>query len=221
MSLKSVMQMAPAVATSWAAFWSAAAATAAAVSSFLIWRIHRFNMLDAVRPELAIVGWTRTGLIEGPEGPDYVLFSTVRNVGRGLALNVSLSASGEADGKPLYCMSTQDVPVIPQGGQEVVNAQVELWWRNLPPKSQGTMMVQVLLACTDARDRWHEAAYNLLVLKDPGAVAAGPYVAPGVYGSRSTRTISGRRLRFRSWRQRVPERLRVVSSRVMRRFRSP
>jgi len=66
-----------------AATWSAIAASFSALSSFLIMLIHRRNLLESVRPELILDDWSRLAEGEGDTTHDVLVFTAVRNVGRG------------------------------------------------------------------------------------------------------------------------------------------
>ena len=78
--------------TSAPAIWSAIAATFSAIAAILILKIQRQNLLESVRPELVIGGWVRHE--RRSENPDYekISFETIKNVGRGPALHVTLAS---------------------------------------------------------------------------------------------------------------------------------
>ena len=63
--------------------WSAIAASAAAVSAFLLYRILRQELLESVRPQLVLTNWSRTTEGEGEQVHDVIEFKRIKNVGRG------------------------------------------------------------------------------------------------------------------------------------------
>jgi hypothetical protein len=67
--------------------WAAIAAGFSAFSSFLIMRIQRNNLIESVRPELVLIGWSRKPP-GGPGAHDTVSFMAIKNVGRGTAFNI-------------------------------------------------------------------------------------------------------------------------------------
>ncbi len=72
------------------AVWSAVAASLSAVSAFLMWRIQRCNFFEASRPELVLTGWRRQPNFEGGSSDETIFFDTVRNIGQGAAVGVSI-----------------------------------------------------------------------------------------------------------------------------------
>ena len=68
-----------------AAFWSAVAASFAALSSLLIFLVQRRTLLESARPELILDGWSRETVGQGEGQHEVIAFQTIRNVGRGTA----------------------------------------------------------------------------------------------------------------------------------------
>src|SRR5262245_14516654 len=95
-----------------AAFWSAVAASFSALSSFLIFCIHRRNLLESVRPELVLMGWTRGRRGQGETMHEFISFQTLKNVGRGMALRIVLNLSNHVTSPPTALLSTTGLPIL-------------------------------------------------------------------------------------------------------------
>ena len=76
------------------AFWSAVAATFAALSSLLLMLIHRRNLIESIRPELVLTGWTRSERGERDKNREAIRIATIKNVGRGAALEIRMNVIG-------------------------------------------------------------------------------------------------------------------------------
>jgi hypothetical protein len=73
------------------AIWSAVAASFAALAAFLSFLTQRRNLLESVRPEIVLDGWTRIS--------PGLRFTSIRNVGRGSALHIVIVMTGVAKGE--------------------------------------------------------------------------------------------------------------------------
>lgn len=94
-----------------AAIWSAIAALFAALSSFLIFRVQRKSLAIGTKPEIVLGQWQRT-IDETPDTKrDTVSFRTIKNVGRGTALQVVVNADFDTK-KPTHVMNTCSLPTL-------------------------------------------------------------------------------------------------------------
>ena len=104
---------------------SALAAILAAISSFLIWRFQRQNLLESVRPELVLTGWSRK---RSPgDRADIVQFSSIKNIGRGPALHVTLNASEISENRPVFIMSTARFPILARDEEISIAGDIRIW----------------------------------------------------------------------------------------------
>ena len=87
-----------------------------AFSSFMQFRINNNNRLDAIRPELVIEKWsTKT---DGSQ--DLITFLTIRNVGEGIALDVTANSIDFVESKQVKMFEYElehDHIVVPSGGE--------------------------------------------------------------------------------------------------------
>jgi hypothetical protein len=176
------------------ALWSAIAASFAALSSFLIMLIQRRNLLESVRPELVLTGWNRFARGNGDAAHEVISFQTIRNVGRGVALNIilNLEPSPFGDGPPTTVLSTSRLPLLAATEAADTNREIIVWWKNVKPDAQGHkfLPITVLILCWDARGMRHETRYKLLAVELLPNVGVADAIAPGIMlGSRTTATI--------------------------------
>ncbi len=162
------------------ALWSAVAASFSALASFLMVLIHRRNLLEASRPELVLTEWER--LPHSAGAPEKLHIATVRNVGRGVALNVSVRVLGDVSDPPTMIFSAHRVPVLAVGESTPVDFDLIMWWKNVPSAAHGHkyLLPRVCVSCVDARNVFHETTYSLLVVEQPETVGVTDAVAPGV-----------------------------------------
>lgn len=165
-----------------AAIWAAVAASFSALSSFLIMRIQRRTFVEAARPELVLSGWGRPPRVAVHQR-ETVTFATIRNVGKGPALNVVINAaSPEGESAPTYEMTTAMLPILAAGESQDVNAEIVLHWQNLraAPDGHKHLFVKVEILCWDARNLRHETSYTLVVAEHKATDLVPQPVAPGV-----------------------------------------
>ena len=176
-----------------AAIWSAIAASFAALSSFLILLIQRRNLLESVRPELVLTDWNRRVEGEGDAAHDRISFQTIRNVGRGAALHIHLSAAHMNENRPTAILSTVRLPILAADEASKVNGEIVVWWKNVNPDAQGRkhLSITVVILCWDSRGMRHETRYSLFAVESSENVVVTDPIAPGVMlGSRTTTTRS-------------------------------
>jgi hypothetical protein len=185
-----------------AATWSAIAATFAAISSLLIMLIQRRNLLKSVRPELVLLDWDRGPRGEGEGRHDVLTFKTIRNVGKGVALNVILNASQDVDNRPVFCLSTTRLPILAVNESRDLNAEMSIWWKNVKSHALGAKFLHISISIMhwDSRGMRHETKYTLFAREDAGGYCGNDSVAPGVMmGFRSTQTRPVWWLKLCSW----------------------
>jgi hypothetical protein len=175
-----------------AAIWSAVAASFAALSSFLIMLIQRRNLLESVRPELVLTGWTRR--VEGKEAAahEVIAFQTIKNVGRGAAFHIHLSAAHEVANRPTATLTTTRIPILATNEANDLNGQITVWWKNVPSDDQGfkNLAITILIYCWDSRGMRHETRYHLFAVDSLRNTVVADEIAPGVS---LTRRITVRR----------------------------
>jgi hypothetical protein len=189
-----------------AAFWSAIAASCAALSSFLTMLIQRRNLLESVRPELVIPVWDRREAENGDLAYEVVSFPTIKNVGRGVALHIHLQASHRVDNRPTVVLQSIRLPILAANEEIPVDGKIILWWENVEPNDRGFKHLSINLSifCVDARGMRHETRYDLLVVELGPSVGVTDEIAPGVMlASRTTITRSMRWLRLKVNTKRV------------------
>ena len=86
--------------------WSAVAASFAALSAVLMVFIQHRNLVESARPELVLAGWSRK-VGQGEGAHDVIAFQTIRNVGRGPALHLSLNAHHMTDNRSTAVMASR------------------------------------------------------------------------------------------------------------------
>jgi len=171
---------------------SAIAALFSALSSFLIMRIQRQNLLESVRPELALTGWTRRSEGQNDAEHEVIAFQTLRNVGRGAAFHIVINANHIIDNRPAAGLSTTRLPILAANESSALNGEIVVWWKNVPPDSQGHkhLGITVDMLCWDSRGMRHETQYNLFAAElSPNMIVVSDPIAPGVMlGTRTTAT---------------------------------
>lgn len=196
-----------------AALWSAVAATFAAISSLLMVFIQRRNLLELVRPELILTGWSRRSEGQDSAGHEVIGFQSLKNVGRGVALHLHLHAFEEAGNCPIAALSTTRLPILACNETADVNGEIVVFWQNVKPQ-QGIkfLPITVTIFCLDSRGMRHETRYKLLAVELLAAVSLSDYIAPGV--ALTTRTTTTRAV----WLLKLRSRFR--GNLLFRRFKS-
>lgn len=180
-----------------AAIWSAAAALFAAVSSFLIMRIQRRNLIETTRPVLILDGWTRRVEGEGDASREVIGVKSIRNVGKGLGLQLYFRVfeTVELESFEPYCvlrhtesaptavMPTIAMPVLAVNESAEIPADITVWWKNVrSPSAGGQKMLQfkVRVECFDTRGARHLTLYRLVMLENEDPIGGISMVAPGL-----------------------------------------
>lgn len=194
-----------------AAIWAAIAAWGSVVTAVLVYSIQRRNFLESVRPELIITGWRRE---LRPSQKPTVTFKTIRNIGRGAALNVHVRGQPGMDDTVI--MSSEHLSILPPNEESEISPHVLIFWnktRDLAGKYRMAYFA-VEIHCWDSRGFRHQTIYRLMVSDPPMIVAGAQEVAPGV-------TILSRKTTTRAiWTLRVESELRQRASEWKRRFSS-
>src|SRR3989338_10928939 len=130
--------------------------------------VHRRNLLESVRPELVLVGWTRGTRGTGEEEHQVLGFRTIRNVGRGAALNVHFQLLQETASRPTAMLSTTRLPIIAPNESIDVNSEIILWWKNVPAECEHRhLSIEIPIGHMDSRNMRHETLYTLFVVEPP------------------------------------------------------
>jgi hypothetical protein len=231
--------------TTWtavAAMCSAAAASFSAFSAFLVMRIHRRNYLESVSPQIVLEGWSREAEPHSYPGTEVVKFTSVKNIGRGVALHLIVNTANVAEGDfPLATMSTLRLPALGTNDiASVDDGSIVLWWANAKQTTAGSKFIpiEITIYCWDTGDRRHETQYHLMVyeLSQPHVMTNA--IAPGVMSARRTivepvwrlkRAAKARERRVRFWKhatgitghvRRLPRRMGVRISDKWKRLRA-
>lgn len=177
------------------------AAAFSALSSFLIWRISRQNLLAAVRPELVLGGWTRRPLRTGDTELDAVVFETLTNVGRGFAMHIHVNAYhiDEATNRPIFVLSSLHLPTLAPNETATANGEIALYWKNVEPDEAGSkhLPIAIELIYRDSGSMQYKTRYVLVAVPERQAVA-NPIARGVMQGERLTtrKRIRQRRLRW-------------------------
>lgn len=167
-----------------AAIWSAIAAFCAALCSFLIFLIQRRNLIESVRPELVLIGWTRKQEGEGDNVHEVIGFQSIKNVGRGVALHVNIGAFDQTDFLPITVSATKRLPVLAVNDSVEVNSRILVWWQNVKSRNSAEshkyVSVTIPILCWDSRGLRYETRYNLFVIPLSRNIGLGEEIAPGV-----------------------------------------
>lgn len=194
-------------ATGWAAIWSAVAATFAAISSISIMLIQRRNLIESVRPELVLTGWTRRTVGEGEAAHEVISFQTIKNLGRGPALNIHLASFHEVNSRPTAVLSTIRLPILGTNESGALNGEITLWWKNVEADTPGFkyLHITVTIFCLDSRSVRHETRYALFAAEPMEHPMGSELIAPGVaLSNRTTTTTTVRWLKLVRCFKRIP-----------------
>jgi hypothetical protein len=191
-----------------AAIWAAVAASFSAFSSFLIMLTQRRNLLESVRPELVLTGWSRTTEGQADAAHEVIGFETIKNVGRGAALHVYLLGGSQVvANRPTAFLATTRLPILSVNQEVVLHGRVFVSWKNVEADAQGHkhLSIPITIWCWDSRGIRHETRYNLFAVELSGNVGVVvDVIAPGVMLMGRT-TTSGSEWRLR-WSSRLGRR---------------
>lgn len=180
--------------TSAAAIWSAIAASCSALTAIFVMLIQRRNLLESVRPELVLTGWSREarGFEGNPEAAHEVItFKTIRNVGRGAAFHVMLNSFSTVDNRPTYFMGSTRLPILAPNETIEVNGEIVLWWKNVNETTPGGRYLPITVSIMhwDSRGMRHVTTYSLMAMELSVAQGCTDEIAPSVmFCQRTTET---------------------------------
>jgi len=192
---------------------SAVAAVAAAISSWLIWRTTKRNLLESVRPELALLDWGRTPREDAAVPHEAIRIGSLRNVGRGAAFQVTLSGFEMWDGQVTAHIATARIGVMGAGEEVALKSLVDVFWDKVavPERGPKTLAVWPCVACLDAMGVRHVTTYLMFVSRDTSGPQPVDSVAAGItFAGRHTVTKSVRRLKLEKRLRRIPGLRRLV-----------
>ena len=183
-----------------AAFWSAIAASFAAVASIFSWRTQRQNLLESVRPELVLVGWSREPERTVDGRCDIIHFHEVKNIGKGAAHGVLLRLQepvGRANGPAT--LTYNRLPILGVNESAVLDGQIWMWWNNVPGReSRKFLPVRLDVLTWDTRGMRYRTRYSFMVWPPLASeYEDNDTLAPGVtFSHRSTVRRPVKWLRF-------------------------
>lgn len=173
-----------------ASVWSAIAASFSAIAAISILRIQRINMLDAVRPEIVLLGWERKTSPASDQELEYLCFKRIKNIGNGPALRVYINSFKTHENKPQFMLSTKRLSVLPVGEEYEINGEILMCWKNVAKQAGARyLMIDIEVLSWCSKNYRHKTSYKLMVMQSvEGHVVGGcDEVAPGVMMStRST-----------------------------------
>lgn len=145
----------------WPSIWAAIAATFSAVSAISVLIIQRANRLDAARPELVLLDWSRRPFGNPAYGVEIIAFKTIKNVGGATAYRTVIHRPDEPE---KYDMSGIFVAVLPSGESCDIEGEIFVHWTNVPD-TFGMQFVACspTIVAIDSLKRHHETRYRLLV----------------------------------------------------------
>ncbi len=195
--------------SSFPAFWSAFAATCSAIAAMSILLIQRWSFLESARPELVLTDWSRRKKGEGVAANDVIGFQTIRNVGRGAALHITLNASSQMnENRPTSLVPTRWVSILAANEVNDINGEIQVVWGNVNPSDAGFKLLRITIRilCMDSRGRHHETRYILSAVESSttSLIYGGDPIAPGVIATRTTSSISRWRHRLNLKARRLP-----------------
>ena len=201
------------------AVWAAIAASFSALTAFLMLLIQRRSFLESVRPELVLADWNHLSAGTGNSAHEVISMSLIRNVGRGAASNILMTATDNEGGRPLATMGLTRIPsILAPGEGNTVDAQIIIWWKNVAPNQQGDLYlpIHIVIYCWDARNRRHQTTYTLLASPLSAPNHFSDTIAPGLVLLR--RTTSSRATWPITLRRHVWGQLNKASKYVLRRW---
>jgi hypothetical protein len=192
--------------------WAGVAAAFSALSSFLIWRVQRSNLLESVRPELVLLGWYRVAGLHN-DSAEQVCFRKIKNVGRGVALHVHLHAYEQAGDLPTALMSNMTIPLVAVSDEMLVECPISVWFKNVPIIGETrALSITVGATCYDSRGDLYQTEHNLIVVEGGGFLT--DQIADGVTMSRTVTMTPAWRMRLRAKRLHGISRLRAWRMRL-------
>jgi len=193
------------------AIWSAVAASFAALSSFLIMLIQRRNLLESVRPELVLSGWSRNARGNPQDAFEVLSIQTVRNVGRGVALNIIIwGLHQEKEKRPTAVLATKRIPTLAPNETQEVNAEIVVFWKNVDAGANGLKFLPINtdIVCWDSRGMRHDTRYGLFAAELSANIGFSDELAPGL--SLSSRTTVSRPVWWLKMLRRAPWLARIL-----------
>lgn len=145
--------------------------------------IQRRNLIESVRPELVLIGWTRRQEGAGDSAHEVISFQFIKNVGRGAALHIHFGTFQQIDNRPTAISATQRMPILAVNESVEVNARIVVWWKNVKtsgPAESKFLPLTISISCWDSRGMRYETRYDLFVVPLLPNVGVGEEIAPGV-----------------------------------------
>jgi len=173
----------------YAAFWSAIAASFAALSSAAIYLVQRRNLYELARPELILTNWTRREVSHNDRPCTILRIDNLRNIGKGSALHLYMNSFEVADdNRPTSVSSTRLMDVVPVGESVMISHDITVFWNNVSTTAESgkVLSTRIEITCYDTIGHHiHHTKYELLLSQDQNMLG-GDTMAPGVHGRRYT-----------------------------------
>jgi hypothetical protein len=173
-----------------AAICSAIAALSSAIVAILAMRIQRDNLLTSVRPEIVLDGWTRNSRTIGDLTLDVIAIDSIRNVGRGSALQAIVSVEDVMENNyPVVIGPIKRMSVLASNESAKLSSEITLDWKNCKPTKSGlkVLPIRIQILTWDTHNRRHETKYSLTAFESTSEIGGSSGFAPGLlYSSRIT-----------------------------------
>ena len=113
------------------------AATCSAIAAWLSYRTNLKNSKEGVRPEIVLEGWEYTPVVENRNiEMGEIRIKSVRNVGKGHALHMTLNAFSWTDvseSKLKYSMTIRRISLLAANQSFQLDETIRLAWANIEP----------------------------------------------------------------------------------------
>ena len=191
-----------------------ALAIAAAIIAWIavLW-VQRPNLVESVRPEIVLKGWTQ-------DEPNCLRFATIKNVGRGTAFNLHVSCTTKKRPRPVVLLSSVPNFQLIETNQELdIQGEIKLLWDSVEPKEDTKYLnFDFVILWWDSINQRHLVRQSVMVDYTTVKIASKAIVPgampPGVsFGPRERYTESVWWLKRKRTLRRVPGLARFLPSR--------
>jgi hypothetical protein len=162
--------------------WAAVAATFSALTAMLLMLIQRRNLLESVTPVLVLTGWEREHRGEGEKACEVLTMKAIRNVGRGVALNIMINSPNATGSLSNYVFSATCIPVLAPNETYEMNREMIIYSKTVQSFSEQYPLTafDVRLSCKDSAEREHVTTYRLIIAHPAHQELIRNPVGPGV-----------------------------------------
>jgi hypothetical protein len=186
---------------------SAVAAVFSAAAAWMSWRINRWNQLEGVRADLIVEDWQEV-TCGSPTEPAKILFTTIRNIGRGTAYDIGMGQ--RVEGSP--CATLEPGPMGQQWGIAIIppggTANVHCLLREFRAIGEKEAHFALMLQFWDSARVATRTTYEIIIFKTPTVADCWERIGPNSYISwRQSRSATSTRMswtrRRRMWKVKI------------------